>query len=144
MYGIEHESGGAHRTRTSREPGDPPRALPEPEPGWVRIKVEAFGLNRSELHTRLCLAKGVIFPRMLGIECVGVVHAIPEGLANRLWFPLRHTAATWALKNGMPKERVSRMLGHSSDAVTSIYEHLSFDDVQAAHGGSNPLRRLAS
>ncbi len=42
--------------------------LPEPEPGWVRIKVEAFGLNRSELHTRLGLAEGVIFPRVLGIE----------------------------------------------------------------------------
>jgi NADPH:quinone reductase-like Zn-dependent oxidoreductase len=47
--------------------------LPEPEPGWVRIKVEAFGLNRSELHTRLGLAEGVIFPRVLGIECVGLV-----------------------------------------------------------------------
>jgi hypothetical protein len=40
--------------------------LPEPKPGWVRIKVEAFGLNRSELHTRLGLAEGVIFPRVLG------------------------------------------------------------------------------
>src|SRR2546429_5336905 len=53
--------------------------LPEPEPGWVRIKVEAFGLNRSELHTRLGLAEGVIFPRVLGIECVGLVDAIPDG-----------------------------------------------------------------
>ena len=53
--------------------------LPEPESGWVRIKVEAFGLNRSELHTRLGLAEGVIFPRVLGIECVGVVDAIPDG-----------------------------------------------------------------
>ena len=53
--------------------------LPEPESGWVRIKVEAFGLNRSELHTRLGLAEGVTFPRVLGIECVGVVDAIPDG-----------------------------------------------------------------
>src|SRR5229473_6789372 len=53
--------------------------LPEPKPGWVRIKVEAFGLNRSELHTRLGLAEGVIFPRVLGIECVGVIDAIPDG-----------------------------------------------------------------
>src|SRR5206468_3414208 len=53
--------------------------LPEPEPGWVRIKVKAFGLNRSELHTRLGLAEGVTFPRVLGIECVGVVEAIPDG-----------------------------------------------------------------
>jgi NADPH2:quinone reductase len=51
--------------------------LPEPEAGWVRIKVMAFGLNRSELHTRLGLAEGVTFPRVLGIEAVGVVDAAP-------------------------------------------------------------------
>ncbi len=51
--------------------------VPEPAPGWVRIKVMAFGLNRSELHTRLGLAEGVTFPRVLGIEAVGVVDAAP-------------------------------------------------------------------
>ncbi|MGV9276821.1 zinc-binding dehydrogenase [Streptomyces griseosporeus] len=54
--------------------------LPEPERGWVRIKVEAFGLNRSELHTRLGLAEGVTFPRVPGIEAVGTVDADPDGL----------------------------------------------------------------
>lgn len=54
--------------------------LPEPRPGWVRIKVEAFGLNRSELHTRLGLAEGVTFPRVLGIEATGTVDADPDGL----------------------------------------------------------------
>ncbi|MDQ7808433.1 zinc-binding alcohol dehydrogenase family protein [Amycolatopsis sp. A133] len=53
--------------------------LPEPEPGWVRIAVKAFGLNRSELHTRLGLAEGVTFPRVPGIEAVGVVDADPGG-----------------------------------------------------------------
>ena len=52
-------------------------ALPEERHGWVRIRVEAFGLNRSELHTRLGLAEGVTFPRVLGIECVGTVDAAP-------------------------------------------------------------------
>jgi NADPH:quinone reductase-like Zn-dependent oxidoreductase len=51
--------------------------VPEPPPGWVRIKVMAFGLNRSELHTRLGLAEGVTFPRVLGIEAAGVVDAAP-------------------------------------------------------------------
>jgi NADPH:quinone reductase-like Zn-dependent oxidoreductase len=57
------------------------RELPVPEPadGWVRIKVRAFGLNRSELHTRLGLAEGVTFPRVLGIEATGVVDADPSG-----------------------------------------------------------------
>jgi len=64
----------------------PPEALqirdlpvPEPRPGWVLIEVRAFGLNRSELHTRLGLAQGVTFPRVLGIEAAGVVAAAPGG-----------------------------------------------------------------
>lgn len=56
--------------------------VPDPAPGWVRIKVMAFGLNRSELHTRLGLAEGVSFPRVLGIEAVGVVDAAPGGDLN--------------------------------------------------------------
>jgi NADPH:quinone reductase-like Zn-dependent oxidoreductase len=55
------------------------RELPVPVPptGWVLIKVKAFGLNRSELHTRLGLAEGVTFPRVLGIEATGVVAQCP-------------------------------------------------------------------
>src|SRR5260370_42389362 len=62
----------------------PPEALhlrdlpmPQPSAGWVRIRVEAFGLNRSELYLRLGLAEGVTFPRVPGIECAGVVDAAP-------------------------------------------------------------------
>jgi NADPH:quinone reductase-like Zn-dependent oxidoreductase len=64
----------------------PPEALqirempiPTPEAGQVLIKVEAFGLNRSELHTRLGLAEGVTFPRVLGIEATGTVVSCPGG-----------------------------------------------------------------
>jgi NADPH:quinone reductase len=53
--------------------------LPRPQPGWVRIAVRAFGLNRSELHTRLGLSEGVTFPRVLGIEAVGVIDELPDG-----------------------------------------------------------------
>ena len=47
--------------------------MPQPSAGWVRIRVEAFGLNRSELHLRLGLAEGVTLPRVPGIECAGVL-----------------------------------------------------------------------
>jgi len=47
--------------------------LPAERDGWVRIRVEAFGLNRSEYHTRLGFAEGVVFPRVLGIEAAGTV-----------------------------------------------------------------------
>lgn len=52
---------------------------PEPKPGWVHIKVKTFGLNRSELHTRLGLAEGVTFPHVLGIEATGVIDDDPSG-----------------------------------------------------------------
>jgi NADPH:quinone reductase-like Zn-dependent oxidoreductase len=56
------------------------REVPKPEPrqGWVLLRVEAFGLNRSELHTRLGLADpDVTFPRVPGIEAAGVIEAAP-------------------------------------------------------------------
>lgn len=52
--------------------------LPDQRDGWVRIRVEAFGLNRSEYHTRLGFAEGVDFPRVLGIEATGTVDWAPE------------------------------------------------------------------
>jgi len=51
--------------------------VPEPPVGWVLIQVRAFGLNRSELHMRLGMAEGVTFPRVPGIEAVGVVAECP-------------------------------------------------------------------
>jgi NADPH:quinone reductase-like Zn-dependent oxidoreductase len=53
--------------------------IPGIRPGWVLIRVRAFGLNRSELHTRLGLSEGVTFPRVLGIEAVGEIVAAPGG-----------------------------------------------------------------
>ena len=55
------------------------RPIPVPRPGQVLIRVRAFGLNRSELHTRLGLAQGVTFPRVPGIEAVGEVADSPGG-----------------------------------------------------------------
>ena len=68
--------------------------IPTPGPGQVLIKVAAFGLNRSELHTRLGLAQGVTFPRVLGIEAAGTVAACPGGE-----FPVGQQVAT--LMGGM-------------------------------------------
>ncbi|GGO97053.1 zinc-binding dehydrogenase [Actinomyces gaoshouyii] len=53
--------------------------VPEPAPGWVRIKVMAFGLNRSEYHSVTGQAEGMTLPRVLGIEAVGVVDLDPDG-----------------------------------------------------------------
>jgi NADPH:quinone reductase len=53
--------------------------LPPERDGWVRIRVEAFGLNRSELKLRLGLSVGISFPRVPGIEAAGTVDAAPAG-----------------------------------------------------------------
>ncbi|MEV5961167.1 zinc-binding dehydrogenase [Kribbella sp. NPDC051952] len=70
--------------------GDPEmlqiRELPIPavREGWSLVQVKGIGLNRSELRTRQGHSPSVKFPRVLGIECVGIVAAstdphIPDG-----------------------------------------------------------------
>lgn len=55
------------------------RPVPAPEPGWVLIRVKAFGLNRAELFTRQGDSPSVTFPRVLGIEAVGLIADAPGG-----------------------------------------------------------------
>jgi len=47
--------------------------IPKVMPGWVLIKVKAFGINRSEIFTRNGLSPSVLLPRIIGIECVGEI-----------------------------------------------------------------------
>jgi len=49
--------------------------VPEVKPGWVLIKVKAFGLNRSELLMRASEADSpyIKLPRIPGIECAGEI-----------------------------------------------------------------------
>jgi NADPH:quinone reductase-like Zn-dependent oxidoreductase len=58
--------------------------LPTVREGWSLVQVKGAGLNRSELRTRQGHSPSVTFPRVLGIECVGIVAAstdpaLPEG-----------------------------------------------------------------
>jgi len=50
---------------------------PELRPDWILIRVKAFGLNRSEVFTKQGHSPDVKFPRILWIECVGIVEAAP-------------------------------------------------------------------
>ncbi|MGT2935956.1 zinc-binding dehydrogenase [Streptococcus castoreus] len=47
--------------------------LPKLKKGWSLVKVKGFGLNRSEIFTRKGYSETVKFPRILGIECAGIV-----------------------------------------------------------------------
>ena len=46
---------------------------------------------------------------------------------------MRHTAATLALRNGMPLEQVKEFLGHSNLNTTMIYAKINKDDVRRSH-----------
>ena len=78
---------GMMKAAVINEPGGPDvlklerRPIPTPEAGQVLIQVKAFGLNRSELFTRRghSPVSAVHFPRILGIEAVGIVAAAPGG-----------------------------------------------------------------
>lgn len=53
--------------------------IPQPPPGWVRMRVRAFGVNESEVTSRKGLSSpDFTMPRILGIECVGVVDTAGE------------------------------------------------------------------
>jgi NADPH:quinone reductase-like Zn-dependent oxidoreductase len=70
---VIYEAGGPEVLKVENRP------IPTPNNGQVLIRVKAFGLNRSELFTRQGHSPGVKFPRVLGIEAVGVVEDAPGG-----------------------------------------------------------------
>jgi NADPH:quinone reductase-like Zn-dependent oxidoreductase len=70
---VIYEAGGPEVLKVESRP------IPTAKTGQVLIRVKAFGLNRSELFTRQGHSPGVKFPRVLGIEAVGVVEDAPGG-----------------------------------------------------------------
>jgi D-arabinose 1-dehydrogenase-like Zn-dependent alcohol dehydrogenase len=54
------------------------RDIPEPQPGWVRIKVEACGICHSDSLIKEGLWPGIQYPRVPGHEVIGVVDAVGE------------------------------------------------------------------
>lgn len=40
---------------------------------WILVKIKAFGINRAEIFTRQGDSPSVKLPRVIGIECVGIV-----------------------------------------------------------------------
>ncbi len=70
---VIYEAGGPEALKIESRP------VPTPKQGEVLIRVKAFGLNRSEMFTRQGHSPGVQFPRILGIEAVGLVEEAPGG-----------------------------------------------------------------
>ena len=74
---VIYEAGGPEALKIES------RSIPTPKRGEVLIRVKAFGLNRSELFTRQGHSPSVKFPRILGIEAVGLVEeALGDGFSK--------------------------------------------------------------
>ncbi|KAI9718443.1 MAG: hypothetical protein M1812_004164 [Candelaria pacifica] len=75
---VIHEAGGAEVLKLETLP------IPTPKTGQVLIKIKAFGLNRSELFTRQGQSGDAVkFPRVLGIEAIGLVEDAPGKEFNK-------------------------------------------------------------
>ena len=70
---VVYQAGGPEVLKIENRP------IPKAKPGDVLIRVKSFGLNRSELFTRQGHSPDVKFPRILGIEAVGLVEDAPAG-----------------------------------------------------------------
>lgn len=47
--------------------------IPAVKKDWILVKIKAFGINRAEIFTRQGDSPSVKLPRVIGIECVGIV-----------------------------------------------------------------------
>ena len=64
---VISEAGGPEKLQYTDVP------TPQVKPGGSLVQVKGFGINHSEIFTRKGLSPDVQFPRILGIECVGII-----------------------------------------------------------------------
>lgn len=64
---VIHHAGGPEQLKLEVVP------TPKVRKNWSLVKIKGFGINHSEIFTRNGLSPSVKFPRILGIECVGII-----------------------------------------------------------------------
>lgn len=64
---VIYEAGGPEKLIYTQVP------TPRMKEGWSLVRIQGFGINHSEIFTRKGESPSVKFPRILGIECVGVI-----------------------------------------------------------------------
>lgn len=86
--------------------------------------VPALFVEESTPHRPLSFNAVEAMLRKLG-KCVGVEKVHPHRF--------RHTAATTALRRGMPIDMIQKVLGHENISTTMIYAHTDGTSVQENH-----------
>ncbi len=69
------------------------REIPEPGPGFVRIKVQACGVCHSDTVTKDGLLPGIQYPRVPGHEVIGVIDAAGPNVPR--WKPGQRVGVGW-------------------------------------------------
>lgn len=69
------------------------REIPEPETGWVRIKVQACGICHSDSLTKQGAFPGIEYPRVPGHEVVGLIDAVGPGVTG--WAAGQRVGVGW-------------------------------------------------
>jgi D-arabinose 1-dehydrogenase-like Zn-dependent alcohol dehydrogenase len=69
------------------------REIPEPGPGFVRIKVQACGVCHSDTVTKDGLFPGIQYPRVPGHEVIGVIDALGPNVPR--WKPGQRVGVGW-------------------------------------------------
>ncbi len=69
------------------------RDIPQPAPGWVRVKVQACGICHSDSMVKEGYWPGLQYPRVPGHEVVGVVDALGAGVTQ--WQPGQRVGIGW-------------------------------------------------
>src|SRR5437588_12785642 len=70
------------------------RDLPQPKPGWVRIKVQACGICHSDSLVKEGHWPGIAYPRVPGHEVVGVIDAVGRDVPAR-WQAGQRVGVGW-------------------------------------------------
>lgn len=117
--------------------------------GSIAIGQRKTGRTKAFLLTAEMRAVLMLVPRGIG-EAHVFMHEGAPWAASRLrhffehtvkaaglvgdWTPhsIRHTAATWARKAGVPLDRVAKMLGHAGLDLVLRYAHFSVEDLNPA------------
>jgi len=69
------------------------REIPEPQPGWVRIKVQACGICHSDSLVKDGTWPGIQYPRIPGHEIIGIVDVVGSGVAG--WTTGQRVGVGW-------------------------------------------------
>lgn len=95
-------------------------------------RIMAYLESRTDDNNALFVSKsGTIWGRrsiQRYVKKIGKDAGISKNIHPHIF---RHTRAMFLIKNGVPLEKIQKLLGHSNISTTQIYAHIDIEDVQS-------------